>query len=221
MKRTTRKTARFGAKALGVIALALGLAGPGSRAEAQDLRRGAQLYELCQQCHGAAGGGNANYLAPEIAGLPEWYVDRQLHKFHDGIRGGNFDDISGMRMRPMALWLTSDEDMKAVAAYVASMPVVKPAPLLEGGDPARGQALYAPCVACHGPEAKGNEVLGAPPLWHASDWYLLAQLQKYERRIRGGDPRDVQGAAMLGMVTLLPDEQAKKDAIAYIMTLGK
>lgn len=211
---STRKLAALGA------ALSFFLLGPVLRAEAADDARGAELYLLCQQCHGADGAGNANFLAPAIAGLPEWYVVRQLHKFHDGIRGTHFEDISGMRMRPMARWLKSDEDMTAVGRHVAAMPVVKPAPQLEGGDATRGAALYAPCVACHGPQGAGNEVLGAPPLQHASDWYLLTQLDHYKRRIRGANPQDVQGAAMLGMVTLLPDTQAMKDVIAYIMTLS-
>jgi len=29
-------------------------------------------------------------------------------------------------------------------------------------DPERGRQLYAPCVACHGSQAEGNESLGAP-----------------------------------------------------------
>jgi cytochrome c553 len=212
---SSRKLAVLGAS------LVLLLASPVAQAAAENGARARQLYGLCQQCHGEDGGGNASYLAPAIAGLPAWYVARQLHKFHDGIRGTHFDDLSGMRMRPMALWLKSDADMTALAQLIAAMPPVKPAPRIEGGDATRGAALYAPCVACHGADAKGNEVLGAPPLGHDSDWYLLTQLQHYKRRIRGANPQDVQGAAMLGMVTLLPDEQAMKDVIAYIMTLQK
>ena len=47
-------------------------------AAAQDLDRGRQLFSLCEQCHGANGAGHAAYLAPEIAGLPAWYVESQL-----------------------------------------------------------------------------------------------------------------------------------------------
>lgn len=201
--------------------LAFAVLAPASKAGAENDALGREIYGLCQQCHGENGGGNALYLAPSIAGLPEWYVARQLHKFHDGIRGTNFDDISGMRMRPMALWLKDDSYIAAAAAYVAAMPIVKPAALLEGGDAKRGATYYAACVACHGADGAGNEVLGAPPLNHASDWYLLTQLDHYKRRIRGANPLDVQGAAMLGMVTTLPDEQAMKDVIAYITTLQK
>lgn len=208
------KRAAFGA-ALAVLA-----AGTGATAAAEENARGRELWEFCQQCHMPDGAGNALYLAPEIAGLPEWYVFRQLQKFHTGIRGTNFDDLSGMRMRPVGLWLKNDEDMKAVAAFVAAMPVIDPPPTLTGGDPERGKALYAPCTACHGPEGKGMEVLGAPPLDHQSDWYLLTQLEHFKAGIRGANPQDVQGAQMRPMAMLLADQQAMKDVIAYIMTLG-
>jgi len=208
---STWRLARLGAAS----ALLLGALASPAQADANE--RGAELYLFCQQCHATDGGGNERYLAPSIAGLPEWYGTRQLQKFHSGIRGGNFYDLSGMRMRPMSLWLENEDNMEAVAQYIAAMPPVKPAPTL-GGDPARGEELYATCVACHGREGKGNEALGAPPLNHASDWYLLTQLKHFKARIRGGDPRDTQGAVMVNFAMLLPDEQAMKDVIAYIMT---
>ncbi|MCC6640856.1 MAG: c-type cytochrome [Deltaproteobacteria bacterium] len=200
-------------------ALALLLAAPAGRAADEANGRGRELWGFCQQCHGADGGGTPLYLAPSIAGLPTWYVERELRNFHEGIRGTHFDDVSGMRMRPMALWLRTDADIVAVAGYVASLPPVKPAPVLAGGSAAAGAALYAPCIACHGADGRGNEQLGAPPLTHASDWYMLTQLQHFKQGVRGSDPRDVKGALMVPMAKLLPDEQAMKNVIAYITTL--
>ena len=95
---------------------------------AQDLARGEELFDLCAQCHAADGGGNRLFLAPAISGMAEWALLAQLKKFRDGQRGTHFDDISGMRMRPMALTLRSDEDVAAVAAYVASLPDTNPEP---------------------------------------------------------------------------------------------
>ncbi len=190
-----------------------------SRAEGEDTARGRELWALCASCHGADGGGNEMYFAPAIAGLPAWYLARQLDKFHSGVRGTDFDDLTGMRMRPMALWLATEADRKTVAAYAAALPPTDPAPRLTGGDAARGQALYAPCTACHGPQAKGMEVLGAPPLDHQSDWYMLTQLQYFKKGIRGAKPGDIQGGQMRPMAMLLPDEQAMKDVIAYILSL--
>ena len=42
------------------------------------------------------------------------YVDRQLHKFYDGVRGTHFDDIMGMKMRPMALTTRTRAPLRAV-----------------------------------------------------------------------------------------------------------
>lgn len=190
-----------------------------AEARADDLVRGRELFALCAQCHGDNAGGMQLSLAPSIAGMGSWYLSAQLHKFRDGQRASHFDDITGMRMRGMARWLKTDDDVKAAAAYVASLPPVKPAPTLTGGDAARGAALYATCSGCHGAHAEGVEAVGGPALYHNSDWYLYTSLKNFKQGIRGSDPRDATGAAMRGMSMLLADDQAIKDVIAYIVTL--
>ena len=84
--------------------------------------RGQEVFETCVPCHNADGSGNPAIGAPNIAGMKEWYVERELDKFRAGVRGMHFSDIEGMRMRPMALSLTSEEDVKAVAHYVETLP---------------------------------------------------------------------------------------------------
>lgn len=186
----------------------------------QQLERGEELFNLCSHCHGTTGLGDPKALAPAIAGLDAWYVEAQLNKFREGSRASHFDDIGGMRMRGMARWLKTEEDVKAVSAFVASMPKVAPAPTLTGGDATRGAALYATCSACHGQSGEGVQAIGGPALSHASDWYLLTQMKNYQQGIRGTDPRDIQGSAMRPMAMVLPDEQAIKDVLAHIATLA-
>jgi cytochrome c oxidase subunit 2 len=209
----------IGSKRLAAALIVLAAAAAGS-ARAGDVARGEDLYQLCTQCHGDAGQGDRLALAPAIAGLPEWYVLNQLKGFRAGYRGQHFDDISGMRMRPMALTLKSDADVEAVASYVASLPAAKQAPELEGGDAAKGQALYAPCIACHNVDGSGMQALGSPPLNQQNDWYLLTQLQHFKAGVRGTKPGDTNGALMRPMSMTLIDEQAMKDVIAYIVTLS-
>ena len=191
-------------------------------AQADGNARGEDLYRLCAACHGVDAAGNEAVGAPAIAALPQWYVGAQLKQFRDGIRGTHFDDIMGMRMRPMSLTLRSDADVEAVAAFVAGMPVVHPPPSLTGGDAAKGKETYvATCVACHGADGVGNQaMMGAAPLVHASDWYLLRQVENFRAGIRGARPGDQGGALMRPMVLRLADEQAIKDVVAYIMTLA-
>ena len=192
-----RKTAAVG------VALAWALA-TGGPASAQD-DRGKVLFDLCTQCHGETGAGDR--LA-------------QLGKFRSGVRGTHFDDIPGMRMRPMSLTLRTEEDVKAVAAYVASLPPTKPEPLVEGGDAKRGETLYATCKVCHGEKGEGNEKLFAPSLVHSGDWYVLSSLQRFKSGARGSNPLDQTGIMMRPMAMTLADEQALKDVVAYVTKLG-
>jgi cytochrome c553 len=188
-------------------------------AVAQDLERGEVIYGLCTQCHKADGAGQASIEAPGIGGMEAWYVENQLRKFQSGARGGHPDDIAGMRMRPMSLTLKTDEDIAAVAAFVAAMPAVDPGPTLTGGDAERGKVLYGPCTACHGPIGEGNPQLNGPALNRAHDWYQVAQLKKFKDKIRGSKPEDQTGAMMVAMAGTLADEQAMIDVVAYIMTM--
>ena len=152
-----------------------------------------QIFQLCAQCHGADAMGNSAVNAPAIAGMPQWYVEEQLRKFRNGARGKHFDDLTGMQMRPMALSLASEDEIVTIAMYIASLPVAKPAPQLQGGDATRGRNLFAPCTACHGPEGAGMQTLKAPPLAHASDWYLVRSLEKFKAGVRGTAANDTTG----------------------------
>jgi cytochrome c oxidase subunit 2 len=185
----------------------------------EGLDRGRVLFATCAPCHGDEGEGNQEYGAPAIAGLDAWYLETQLEHFRQGVRGAHPDDAAGLRMRPMVQTLRSEADRRSVAAYVASLPAEGPAPSLEGASAERGQAIYATCAECHGPEGRGDRERGAPDLTHASDWYLLTQLGNFKAGIRGADPRDSTGATMRPMAMALADEQAMRDVLAYIATL--
>lgn len=192
-------------------------------ARAADDDRGAKLFPFCGQCHGADGQGIQTYLAPALAGLPEWYVSAQLQNFYTGQRGMHPDDVAGLRMYPMAKTFKGDRadaDMQALASYIAQLPAPSPPVTLVGGDPVRGANYYQVCIACHGPGASGNEALRSPPLHQQHDWYLLSALQRYKSGVRGSDPRNTNAQIMRGMSSTLVDEQAMKDVIAYILTLG-
>lgn len=181
---------------------------------------GEQIFALCTQCHGDAGEGKVLFRAPPIAGMAEWYVAKQLHKYKDGLRGAHADDTEGLKMRPMMRYLKDDAWLEGVASHVASLPRQLPQPTLAGGDAERGQALYAPCAACHGASGEGVQATNGAPLIGLSDWYLYASLEKYKAGVRGSDPRDTDGAVMRGMAMIVADDQAMKDVIAHIMTFS-
>jgi cytochrome c oxidase subunit II len=187
---------------------------------AVDEARGKQLFLVCSACHGPDGGGNVQIQAPSIAGLDEWYMVRQLKSFRAGKRGNHFDDPSGARMRAIAQTISGEDSVRELAAYIAYLPPVKPAPILSGGDPDRGANLFVACVACHGLNGDGNRNLALPAINHQADWYLLTQLKHFKAGIRGGTPGDNAGASMRAMAATLADEQAMLDVVAYITTLS-
>jgi cytochrome c oxidase subunit II len=201
---------------LAAISLAVMGCQAGARTDAAS--RGRELFATCAECHGTAGEGNSTIGAPNIAGMSAWYVETELHKFRAGIRGAEFDDTEGMRMRPMSLTLANDDDVKAVAAYVASLPPEPHAPIL-GGDPQLGKRRYALCAGCHGANGAGNESVHAPRLGGVDDWYLATELKKFHNGVRGADPRDTEGSAMAPMTRALNNDKLMRDLAAYASTL--
>lgn len=114
---------------------------------------GERLYlNSCSQCHGSdargskgfpdltdgdwLGGSGADYIAKTIA---------------EGRQGA---------MPPMAAAIGTGDDVRNVANYVLSL----------SGSPhdnvaaQLGKAKFAACAACHGPDGKGNQAIGAPNL---------------------------------------------------------
>ena len=190
-------------------------------AEDPDLERGAREYKLCAGCHGFAGEGNELVGAPSLAGQENWYLSRQLENFRHGIRGGSGDDASGQSMASMASGLSDARRRADLIAYVMKLP--EPAHTADGvgGDQNRGASLYAPCAACHGIDGAGNAALQAPGLRAISPWYQVATLQKFKNGSRGAAPQDIYGSQMAPMAAMLADEQAMRDVVAHILTLGQ
>lgn len=196
------------------MALTLSLA---SHAEDDELPIAPDEFVYCTVCHGVQLMGNRNIDAPRLSGMAPWYVEQQLNSFKNGWRGAHAEDLVGMEMRPMAAALT-DQEIAAVAQFVQATQSPHPAVSIEG-DVESGRQLYAPCIACHGANAEGNEALGAPALTGIDDWYLVRQLENYQTGIRGSHPGDVYGMQMRASVSLLRDKQAIDDVVRYITTL--
>ncbi len=201
---------------MAVLLIGLALAHP---AAAQDATAGKASYAVCVACHLDNGAGNQALNSPAIAGQEIWYVERQLTYFKEGLRGKHPKDIYGAQMAAMALTLVTEQQVKDVAAYIASMkPIPRPAPTVKG-DAEKGKALYTICATCHGPDGKGMKELNAPNLTLQQDWYLERQIKNYKEGIRGNDPKDIYGMQMAPMMATLPDDQAIKDVIAFINSL--
>jgi len=86
-----------------------------------DVELGKQAYETCIPCHGEFGQGAQALDAPRLSRQHDWYIVRQLENFRAGIRGTHQRDIYGAQMRIMSQMLESDERVRAVAAYIATL----------------------------------------------------------------------------------------------------
>lgn len=182
------------------------------------LARGEAVYDTCVPCHGSEGQGNQVLGAPAIAGLPQWYVESALEKYENGWRGAHPMDTVGLKMRSMANALDVAGDRGSVAEFVSGMATVDPEPALQVGDAQAGQQTFQTCIACHGPDGKGNQTVFAPPLVNQHDWYLLSQLQKFKKGWRGVNTNDTWGQTMRPN-SLLLDDAAMENVVAYIQTL--
>jgi cytochrome c oxidase subunit 2 len=52
-----------------------------------------------------------------------------------------------------------------------------------------------------------------------SDWYLLRQLQNFQKGLRGKHPQDYSGAQMAELSKTVAADGANEDLVAYINTL--
>lgn len=185
---------------------------------AGDPQRGAQLYAVCSACHGAQGEGNQAMNAPKLAGAGDWYLQRQLEYYKDGVRGAHPDDTYGRQMAPMVATLADDQAMRDVIAHIDTFPD-NPVAQTVSGDVDRGEDIYRVCGSCHGWDGQGIQAVKAPRAAGMQDWYLARQLHNFKQGIRGAHPGDMYGDQMMQMAAILQDEQAVNDVVAYINTL--
>ena len=151
-----------------------------------DAEAGKDKAVTCGACHGGDGN-SVNPVWPSLAGQHPTYTVAQLHAFKDGTRSEPL-----MLGQVMSL---SDEDMRNLAVYYASMPAAAKAV----ADPAtvdRGQRLYrggdrdnqsSACIACHGPTGRGNPAAAYPSLKGQYATYTATQLRAYASGARQSD----------------------------------
>ncbi|HSB23203.1 MAG TPA: cytochrome-c oxidase, cbb3-type subunit III [Burkholderiaceae bacterium] len=106
----------------------------------------------CAACHGADARGSKGF--PNLTDN-DWLWGGTPDKIEETITKGRIG-----AMPPMAAAVGSAQDVRNVANYVLSL----------SGSPhdafaaSQGKAKFVACAACHGPDGKGNQALGAPNL---------------------------------------------------------
>jgi len=94
---------------------------PGSTLEGGNPETGKIYFATCVQCHGADARGNIDEFGPPLAGASDWYLLTQLQNFKAGVRGTHTDDVTGAKMRPFSMTLPTEQAMKDVIAYIATL----------------------------------------------------------------------------------------------------
>lgn len=88
-----------------------------------NVANGKQIYdEYCALCHADDAMGLQALNSPRLAGMSDWYLLRQMHKFKDGRRGAHEQDIYGAQMAAIMGDLDTDQHMIDVIAYVNTLP---------------------------------------------------------------------------------------------------
>jgi cytochrome c553 len=158
----------------------------GQRAVNGGTRAGAGA--ACASCHGPQGQGNPGSGFPRLAGLPAYYIAKQLFNYAGGSRPNEV-------MTPIAAQLTEAE-RRDIGVYFATLSAPATplrdanAQLLRQGEaiatvgsPERG---VQSCSNCHGPNGSGMPP-DVPYLAGQNAQYMQAQLQRWQEGKRSND----------------------------------
>jgi cytochrome c553 len=181
---------------------------------AGDAKVGQTKAAICAACHGMDGNSNSPEW-PNLAGQHASYMVKQLKAFKTGQR-------TNPVMAPQAQML-SEQDMEDVAAYFSAQKVKGSE--ADASKVALGQQIFqggiaatkvTACMACHGPDGRGNPAANYPALHGQKAGYVVLQLQNYRNHSRVTDKS--QGNMMQVECGNLTDDQIKAVA-AFIQGL--
>lgn len=207
-----------------LIVLALGLS---AGASAQNLDKGKEINTTCAGCHGELGQGGSRGEYPRLAGQRAAYLADQLKSFRARKRV-NIPMYPYTQERELP-----DEDIKDVAAYLASIDLPTTWPIFKDtddaltrltltervmiiprapGDVANGEKIYQKqCHTCHAKDGMGRGMF--PRLVGQYTAYLKRQMEKY---VKGERPHDEEGIG--GLLTALREEDMQ-DILAYLTSI--
>jgi cytochrome c553 len=137
-----------------------------------DMKRGAKLFALCAQCHGADGEGIAEAWTPAIAGQHARVLAKQLVAYRHSVRWDpRMEKVASRHV------LGSPQQIADVVAYIGQLNPPVRTSVGSGEWVHRGEHLYgALCRTCHGAEGEGSAARFVPRLAGQRYDYLLRQL---------------------------------------------
>ena len=194
---------------------------------AQNLDKGKEINSTCAGCHGDAGQGGSRGEYPRIGGQRAAYIADQLRAFRARKRV-NIPMYPYTQERELP-----DEDIKDVAAYLASIELPTKWPVFKDSDDAltrltltervmifprvpgnlaNGGAIYKKqCVTCHATTGMGRGMF--PRLVGQYTVYLKRQMDLY---VKGERPHDEVEVG--GLLNALKEEDIQ-DILAYLTSI--
>lgn len=90
--------------------------------EGGNIENGKNYYDMiCGACHGTGAIGIEALFSPKLTGVQDWYLERQINNFRNGIRGTSEGDTHGAQMQQIATAIPDDQTVKDVIAYINSL----------------------------------------------------------------------------------------------------
>ncbi|CUW39211.1 putative Cytochrome C4 [Magnetospirillum sp. XM-1] len=190
------------AAAFGAVTLAPALAADGKAIYAD---------KGCAACHGEDAKTPLQEGFPKLAGQSAEYMFNQMKDIKAGARANG---QSADSMKPIVEDMAED-DMKAVADYLASLKEAPAAAAAAAGAPHPGKTLFLTktCVACHGKEGK-KPLPGYPMIAGQDKAYILAQTKD----IKSGTRANGKANAMQPVMHLVNDDEIAQIA-DYLSTV--
>lgn len=195
---------------------------------AQDVDRGRDVNEPCAGCHGAQGQGGKRGEYPRLAGQRVGYLESQLYAYRDRKRH-NMPMFPYTQEREL-----SDQDIRDVSAYLASIKLSSRVPDFKDSDDAltrltamdkvmiiprvagdldNGRSLYErDCAACHMATGMGRAKI--PMLVGQYTNYLRRQMDLYRQGERAHDEDDPAKGVLNGL-----QEKDLQDILAYLTSI--
>ena len=149
-------------------------------ADKEAMEMGGRLFQTyCMQCHGATAQGSRDKGFPNLTDK-DWQWGGEPEQIIETITNG--------RVGMMPAWGGNEEAVggeagaKEVAHYVRSLSGLK----VDGDLASKGKERFdAICFACHGPDGKGMQALGAPNLTDKSWLYGSSEAKIVETVTKG------------------------------------
>jgi cytochrome c oxidase subunit 2 len=90
--------------------------------EGGDANKGKSHYQMvCGACHGPGAKGNESLHSPNLIGMEDWYVKRQIENFKAGVRGSEPGDLYGSQMLQISNSIQDEQTILDLTAYFHSL----------------------------------------------------------------------------------------------------